>query len=50
MKNNANDYVIRILDSPLKVEASEWNELLAAQNPDGILNPFMRHEYLAALH
>ena len=49
MKNNANDYVIRILDSPLKVDAVEWNALLAAQSPDGVLNPFMRHEYLAAL-
>ena len=49
MKNNANDYVIRLLDSPLKVEASEWNALLAAQSPDGLPNPFMRHEYLAAL-
>ena len=50
MKNNSNDYVIRILDSPLAVNASEWNGLLAAQSPAGILNPFMRHEYLAALH
>ncbi len=50
MKNNSNDYVIRILDSPLEVDSAEWNGLLAAQSPDGILNPFMRHEYLAALH
>lgn len=50
MKNNANDYVIRLLDSPLKVKAAEWNALLAAQSLDGIVNPFMRHEYLAALH
>ena len=50
MKNKSNDYVIRILDSPLKVDAHAWNTLLAAQSPDGILNPFMRHEYLAALH
>ena len=50
MKNKSNDYVIRILDSPLKVEANEWNALLAVQDPDGILNPFMRHEFLAALH
>ena len=49
MKNNANDYVIRLLDSPLKVEASAWNALLAAQSQDGLPNPFMRHEYLAAL-
>ena len=50
MKNKSNDYVIRILDSPLAVNAREWNALLVAQSPDGILNPFMRHEYLAALH
>ena len=50
MKNNSNDYVIRILDSPLAVNAGEWNGLLAAQSPAGILNPFMRHEYLTALH
>ncbi|MDB5742630.1 MAG: hypothetical protein JWR68_945 [Polaromonas sp.] len=50
MKKIANDYVIRILDSPLAVSADAWNTLLAAQSPDGILNPFMRHEYLAALH
>ena len=50
MKNNANDYVIRLLDSPLAVKAAEWNALLAAQSLDGIVNPFMRHEYLAALH
>jgi len=50
VKNNANDYVIRMLDSPLAVNAAEWNALLAAQSGDGTLNPFMRHEYLAALH
>ena len=50
MKNTANDYVIRILDSPLDISSAAWNNLLAAQSPNGILNPFMRHEYLAALH
>ena len=50
MKNKSNDYVIRLLDSPLQVNADPWNALLAAQSPDGTLNPFMRHEYLAALH
>ncbi|MEO6016787.1 MAG: GNAT family N-acetyltransferase [Polaromonas sp.] len=44
------DYVIRVLDSPLDVRAADWNALLAAQSPDGSLNPFMRHEYLAAMH
>ncbi|SFC37008.1 hypothetical protein SAMN05216344_11566 [Polaromonas sp. OV174] len=50
MKNSSNDYVIRVLDSPLQVHAAQWNALLAAQSPDGVLNPFIRHEYLAALH
>ena len=50
MKKDSNDYVIRVLDSPLKVNAAEWNALLAAQSPDQAANPFMRHEYLAALH
>lgn len=50
MKKNSNDYVIRVLNSPLEVNAAEWNALLAAQSPGGPANPFMRHEYLAALH
>ena len=51
------DYVIRILTSPLEVDARQWNALLAAQSgsgalnsPGNSLNPFMRHEYLAAMH
>ena len=50
MKTNANDYVIRVLNTPLDIDAGQWNTLLAAQAADGVLNPFMRHEYLAALH
>jgi predicted N-acyltransferase len=50
LKNDANDYVIRVFDSPLEVDAKAWNGLLARQNPAGTLNPFMRHEYLAAMH
>ena len=50
MKKNSNDYVIRVLNSPLEVNAAEWNALLAAQSPGEPANPFMRHEYLAALH
>ncbi|MES2581182.1 MAG: GNAT family N-acetyltransferase [Pseudomonadota bacterium] len=43
----AEDYVIRVLDSPLDVDAAAWNALLQTQpNP----SPFMRHAYLAALH
>ncbi len=41
-----NDYVIEVLDSPLDIDARQWNALLAAQ-PEA--NPFMRHEYLAAM-
>ncbi len=43
------DLVIRVLDSPLKVDAVAWNTLLAAQDPADEPNPFMRHEYLAAM-
>ena len=41
------DYVIRVLDSPLQVDAGQWNRLLVQQAQP---TPFMRHEYLAALH
>jgi len=44
------DYVIRVLNSPLEVNSANWNALLAKQSDAGSLNPFMRHEYLAALH
>ncbi|MDO8319805.1 GNAT family N-acetyltransferase [Rhodoferax sp.] len=43
----SNDYVIRVLDSPAEVAASAWNALLFSQ-PQA--TPFMRHEYLHALH
>jgi predicted N-acyltransferase len=43
----AEDYVIRVLNSPLEVDAAAWDALLQTQpNP----SPFMRHAYLAALH
>ncbi len=55
--NEKIDYVIRVLASPLEVNAADWNTLLALQSanggppPPGVsLNPFMRHEYLAAMH
>jgi predicted N-acyltransferase len=44
------DYVIRVLNSPLEVNSADWNALLARQSDAASLNPFMRHEYLAALH
>jgi predicted N-acyltransferase len=41
------DYVIRVLDSPLQVDAAQWDQLLSAQSQP---TPFMRHSYLSALH
>lgn len=41
-----NDYVIRVLASPLDIPAQAWNTLLL-QEPDP--SPFMRHEYLCAM-
>ncbi len=48
--NEKIDYVIRVLASPLEVNSKDWNALLAQQSPDEVMNPFMRHEYLAAMH
>jgi len=39
--------IARVLASPLEVDAAAWNALLARQAHP---TPFMRHEYLAALH
>ena len=39
--------ITRVFDSPLDMDAHAWNALLARQ-PHA--SPFMRHEYLAALH
>jgi predicted N-acyltransferase len=50
LEKKLNDYVIRVLESPQWVDAATWNDLLAQQDPHGGLNPFMRHEYLAAMH
>ena len=44
---SAADYVIRVLDSPLQLDPDVWNGLLARQAD---ASPFMRHEYLSALH
>jgi predicted N-acyltransferase len=46
VKNNSNDYVTRVLASPLAIDAAAWNALLALQQAP---TPFMRHEYLAAM-
>ena len=42
-----NDYVIRVHDDAALLDATAWNALLAAQAAP---TPFMRHEYLAAMH
>jgi predicted N-acyltransferase len=41
------DYVIRVHSDPSALDAPAWNTLLAAQAAP---TPFMRHEYLAAMH
>lgn len=46
MSSEANDYVIRVVDSAAAVDALQWNALLAS-HPGA--TPFMQHEYLAAL-
>ena len=46
VKKSSNDYVTRVLGSPLEIDAAQWNALLAGQQAP---TPFMRHEYLAAL-
>jgi hypothetical protein len=45
---SAGDYVIEVRGSPLDIDRSDWNRLLAAQGSDA--TPFLRHEYLAAMH
>ena len=46
-KEGANDYVIGVHDEPSEIPAAEWNALLSLQAHP---TPFMRHEYLLALH
>jgi len=43
----SNDYVIRVVNSPLEVDAQAWDGLLFAQSQP---TPFMRHTFLSALH
>ena len=43
----SNRHVVRVFDHPAKIDAAQWNALLALQ-PSA--TPFMRHEYLLALH
>lgn len=44
---NSNDYVTRIHATPADIDARQWNALLSSHAAPG---PFMRHEYLRALH
>lgn len=46
-EKGSNDYVIRVVDHPALVDAAQWNALLDAQASS---TPFMRHEYLLAMH
>ncbi|MBT9466903.1 GNAT family N-acetyltransferase [Hydrogenophaga sp.] len=41
------DYVTRVFSSPSQIKASAWNALLALESDP---SPFMRHEYLVAMH
>ncbi|MDO8699128.1 MAG: GNAT family N-acetyltransferase [Rhodoferax sp.] len=47
VKHETNHYVTRVLNSLDEVAAKDWNQLLREQ-PEA--TPFMRHEYLAAMH
>jgi predicted N-acyltransferase len=47
VKKVTDDYVIRVFDDPAALAAVSWNALLQAQAEP---TPFMRHEYLIALH
>ena len=44
---SAGDYVIEVHDAPLELERTAWNALLGTQAD---ATPFMRHEYLVAMH
>jgi predicted N-acyltransferase len=41
------DYVIQVFDDPASIDAKQWNALLDAR---ASATPFMRHEYLLAMH
>ncbi len=47
MKDRLNDHVMRVHAAPAEIAAEPWNALLALQAEP---TPFMRHEYLSALH
>ena len=47
MKFDAKNYVIQAFDAPAAIDAAAWNALLESQDAP---TPFLRHEYLNALH
>ena len=47
MEIDAKNYVIRVHDDPAQIDATAWNALLESQDAP---TPFLRHEYLSALH
>ena len=47
VKNNPDDYVTRLWNDPASIDRAAWNALLALQDEP---TPFVRHEYLSALH
>lgn len=47
MKSGSIHYVIRVVNAPVGVDAASWNALLDGQEQ---ATPFMRHEYLRAMH
>ena len=47
MKNDLVDYVTRVNEDPAQVPRAAWNALLQGEREP---SPFMRHEYLCALH
>ena len=47
MKNDVGNYVIQVRDDPAAIDATAWNALLETQDA---ATPFLRHEYLLALH
>jgi uncharacterized protein len=46
-EKSSKDYVIRVFDDPAQIDALAWNTLVEL-SPSAM--PFMRHEYLLALH
>jgi predicted N-acyltransferase len=47
LRQEEQDYVIRVLDSPMALDGTAWDSLLAEQAAP---TPFLSHAYLCALH